>query len=131
MSVSYVITQSVREGNNTVSYAVTKTADGQASYSGSVVTATTNQEVSMAFTTTNVVAIYLYSSTDLTVKSNSSGSPDDTITLDGGVPLVWIKDSGITCPFAGSSGAITKLYITNASGSTATVEFRVLKDVTP
>lgn len=131
MSVSYIVTQSVRIGNNTVSYSVTKTNEGEQTLSTTIATGVTNREYSLAFTTTNVDVLYLYSSQDVTLKTNDSGSPADTITLDAANPLVWVKDSGVPFPLDGTAGAITKLFVTNASGSTATLEFHILKDATP
>lgn len=128
MSVSYVITPTLREGNNSLAVAVTKTQDGQATFSGTLATGVSNQEISIAFTTTNLEVIYISTTQDLTLETNSGSAADDTISLKANVPFLWMKNSGIAVPFVGNSGAITKLFLSNASGSTATIEIRVLKD---
>ena len=47
----------------------------------------------------------------LTLKTNSSGSPQETITLNDGVPLVY-PAGGVAIPFAGN---VTAFYMTDAS----------------
>lgn len=133
MSISYIVTQGLRIGNNTLSYAVTKSNEGEATLSTTIATGVSNRQYTLAFTSTTTSVIYLYSSQDVTVYVNdaSSGSPTDTIALNAAEPYVWVVDSGIAFPLTGTAGAITSLYITNASGATSTLEFRILKDVTP
>jgi hypothetical protein len=52
-----------------------------------------------------------------TVKTNSSGSPTDTITLLAGQNLIWTyaTDGLAKCPF--SADVTTGIYVTNPSGS--------------
>lgn len=58
----------------------------------------------------------------LTLKSNSSGSPQDTITLKTGVPIIYYAGGPYSNPF---SAAITQLFstdnTTNAVGGTLVV----------
>jgi hypothetical protein len=61
-----------------------------------------------------------------TVKTNSSGSPDNTITLAAGVPVAWDTNSPYANPFTAN---VTKFYITNASAGTFSC--KVLYDPTP
>lgn len=65
---------------------------------------------------------------DLTLKTNSSGSPDNTIALKAGIPYLWLYNSGITLPL---SADVTNWYITNASGVAATLKIRALVEATP
>lgn len=64
----------------------------------------------------------------MTVKTNSSGAPQETIAVAAGIPLVYVPAEGGTAPFAGD---VTKLYVTNASGGIAILNVLVLKDPTP
>lgn len=62
--------------------------------------ASTNVVMAMAFVKANLQSFYLKSDQNCTVKTNSSGSPSDTITLVANVPYFWSKSSGLTNPFA-------------------------------
>jgi hypothetical protein len=61
------------------------------------------------------------------VKTNSSGSPQETFTLAANKPQYWQTGMGTT-PIAGD---VTKVFITNASGATARVEIQAGWDGTP
>ena len=51
-----------------------------------------------------------------------------TINLVAGVPYVWTSDSYFVQLI---DDDVTKVEVTNSSGSTATFEIRVLQDATP
>lgn len=126
MSVSYIFTNSVRIGNNTISYSVTKTSDGEYVYDGSLAANQTDALVAAAIDVSQIVGLYMYSDADLTIQTNSGSSPADTINLDGGTPLVWIKDQGTTCPLTTD---VTALYLTNTTACSV-IKFRILVDLT-
>jgi hypothetical protein len=73
-----------------------------------------------------IVAIFILSDQDMTLKTNSSGAPDDTIALVANVPYVWTTDSYDAIQITAD---ITALYMTNASGSAATLRIESLVDV--
>lgn len=104
--------------------------DGEVSYDGTIATSgTPNVEVDVAFAFAKVKSMLLYSTTGMTIKTNSTGAPDDTLTLAAGQALVWNTNDPSVCPFTAD---VTKLYFTNASASVvASVKVRVLLDVTP
>jgi len=73
--------------------------------------------------------VVMLSDQNLTVKTNSSGAPQETIALVADTPLVWsVGDAGETAPFADD---VTALYVTNASGSAASFKIRSVEDATP
>lgn len=74
-----------------------------------------------------IVLVAIEASTDTTVKTNSSGSPTDTLSLKANVPLIWQTGDPAGQMFL--SGDATKFYITNAAVST--VKFAALMDTTP
>lgn len=78
----------------------------------------TNTLVAASFPYANIKAYILLSSTDCTVKTNSSGSPTDTITLSAGVPKTFITGGETTSLFTGN---VTAFYVTNAAATTLTV----------
>ena len=72
--------------------------------------------------------VILSSDKYLTLETNSSSSPQETIALKEGNPLLWVKDAGLDLPFAGD---VTKIFATNASGADAELKIRALFDATP
>jgi hypothetical protein len=106
----------------------TYTGDGEANYDGSIATGVTNGEIDIALDVSAIKAMVMYSTQALTVKTNSTSAPDNTISLAAGKQLVWTTDHLDACPLTAD---VTKFYVTNDSGSTATVKFRFLVDVTP
>lgn len=94
-------------------------------YDGTIAANTTNHEVDLVFTQTTILSINLYASSAVTIKSNSTSAPDNTVTLATGQQIIWNANESGTNPFV--TAAVTKLYITNASTTVAaTVKIRVL-----
>lgn len=105
------------------------TADGLTTRSLTIAASTTDQQVIVAFTTAALKGCYLVSTQDITIETNSSSAPDDTITLSANEPLVWHTDCGLTIPF---SANVTTLYLTTgAISASATVTLVFLHDTTP
>ena len=65
----------------------------------------------------------------LTVKTNSSSTPDDTFTLANGEPIVWVTGSGLANPI--TTDITSGLFVTNSSGSAVTLRCYRLQDATP
>src|SRR4051812_5617459 len=84
--------------------------------------ATTNQLATIAIDISQTSDLYLVSNCNVTIKTNSTSSPGDTITLLAGIPLVWFTGCGYAIPL---SVDVTALYVTNASGQQATVQLRL------
>jgi hypothetical protein len=96
--------------------------------SESVATASTDTLIAVSIDVSAVKAFYLVSSAAITVETNSGSAADDTLSLVAGQPYVWHTGSYDTF-LLGTD--VTGLYITNASGSTAAIELRVIQDATP
>lgn len=111
--------------NTTDSYS----ADGEVNYDGTVAASTTNEEIDVNVVIANVKSMVLFSTQALTVKTNSTTTPGVTIVLAASKQLVWTVDHLETNPLG--SGTVTKFYVTNGTGSTATFKFRALADITP
>jgi hypothetical protein len=73
----------------------------------------TNTLVAYTLDVSQAKSLYIYSSTDATLKTNSSGSPAATLNLIGGNAISWNNQTGIANPFGSTD--ITALYITNAA----------------
>lgn len=74
----------------------------------------TNKELDLSFLFAQVAAYEIVADFALTLKTNSTGSPDETISLAAGVP---IKYDGTGTSVFGHD--VTKIYATNASGVNA------------
>ena len=94
----------------------------------SIADAQTNKLVSLAFTLAALKVIAILSTRAITVKTNDSGAPQETLSIAANVPFVYIPGSGVASPFAGN---VTALYVTNASGGAAALTIRGLVDATP
>ncbi len=112
-----------------LSGSIAQTGDGSFSLTIALPTPTTNQEVDVSWTNTNLKSLFMLSDQTVTVKSNSSGAPDNTVTVTANVPAVFQASSGQTNPFLAAN--VVKLYVTNASGTAATLQLRILVDSTP
>src|SRR5689334_9529881 len=93
---------------------------------------TTNGLVAFAMDVSQLKALFIKSDVAMTIKTNSSGSPVNTITLAANTPFVWaqgdpaLRDTGNTA----ITTDITALYVTNASGNNGTLQIRALYDPT-
>lgn len=131
MSYSVEITKTFQKvGGAAVTRTKTYTADGFTELELSIPDSTTDQQVVVAIDVSAIVAIIIDSDQAITIETNDGTTPADTITPAAGVPLIWTNDDEHANPF-GSGTDVTSLYITNSSGSTATIKISVLQDVTP
>jgi hypothetical protein len=84
----------------------------------------TNLLTPFAFKLTNAKFIYLDVDQALTLKTNNSGSPTDTLNLVVGSPIIWFPGGAIANPFTGD---VSSLYLTN---TTALNAFRFIVGIT-
>jgi len=76
-----------------------------------------------------VVACYIASDKAVTLETNATdASGGNTITLAADVPYMWNTGSPDTLKLTTD---VTKIYVTNASGSSATVSALVVQDGSP
>jgi hypothetical protein len=115
-------TYATDEGN-AISALGTYTGTAEVGYDGTVAATTDLVEVDIAWIRANVHALLLYSSQALTIKTNNSGSPIDTIVLTAGQAVVWGSDHLEANPVAHD---VTKLFLSNDTANIATVKIRVL-----
>ncbi|OHB82795.1 MAG: hypothetical protein A2V98_25885 [Planctomycetes bacterium RBG_16_64_12] len=84
--------------------------------------------VNYALDVSAIQAIHIQSDQDITVKTNSSSVPDETLALVAGVAYVWTTDSYFANVLETD---ITKFYVTNASGAAANLVIEAVVDPTP
>ena len=128
MAVSQILTFGWQRGTESISKQVTISSEGAKDVSVTIAAGATNTQVALAFVKTRLKSIIISSDETLTLKTNSSGSPDDTITITADTPYVWHATMGITNPFAGD---VTTTYWSNAGASAAALEIHLVEDATP
>ena len=90
-----------------------------------IVAGAVNKEIDIALTVANLKSLVLFSDQAVTLKTNSTSSPQDTIAMQASKEIVWTTDgaAGGAIPFAGN---ITKFYVSNAGTKDANFQFRAL-----
>jgi hypothetical protein len=101
----------------------TYNADSEAGLNTVVPGLTTNQAVALTLTISEIRSMVMWSNEAVTIKTNSSGSPQDTFALVAGKPLMWDTDTWFPIPFLGN---VTEMFITNSGAQSATVVLRFL-----
>ncbi len=114
MSVTHTI---LRQYTDTSSVRISKTdtiSGGTEKNLDKSITAGTDTLVAFTLDRSILLSLCLYCDVAVTIKTNSSGSPTDTITLVAGQAHVWVlaTDTLANCPITAN---ITALYITNAA----------------
>lgn len=105
------------------------TGDSRVQFTATVAASTTNQEHQVGFDVANLKGLLIVVTGNtggtLTIKTNSSGSPDLTLTFPaGGGEMIWSSRSPQANPFGSTD--VTSLFLTNNGTAEATVKFRAL-----
>lgn len=111
-----------------ISKQITITAEGENNVEVPVPDASTDLQVTLALDVSETKSLYIVCDQDVTVETNDASSPDDTLTLKADKPLVWYENCGYSNPLGTD---VTDLFVTNASGSDATLTVKTLQDATP
>lgn len=118
----------VGDGLVRINTTASKTVSGNVSLEETFPTGTTNGAMTIAFPATGLKMLCICSDKDVTVKTNSSGSPQETWNLKANQAFLWVENNPGSVPVA---GAITAMYVTNSSGADATVKVIAGWDATP
>jgi hypothetical protein len=118
-----ITTTYATEEGNIITALGTYTGTAEVGYDGTVAATTDLQEVDIAWLHANVHALLIYSSQALTIKTNVSGSPVQTLVLTAGQTIAWASDHLEVNPVTAD---VTKLFLSNDTASIATVKIRVL-----
>lgn len=120
------------DGSSSKTARVEANGDMEANVSVAVAHSTTNKEIDIPIDKDGLKGVFILAEGGaLTVKTNSSSAPDDTITLTDGVPLMWTNEfaTNIPVPFTAD---VTKIYVTNGSSTAdAVLTIKTVLDVTP
>jgi len=128
MAFSMTIRETTVGPSGNLESSVSKTGSGTIAVDDTIANGQTAFRINVAIDVSAVTAISILSDQDITVKTNSSGAPDDTFTLQGGQPYTWHNESLHTF-ILGTD--VTAIFVANASGSTATLKIQGTQDASP
>jgi hypothetical protein len=114
--------------SNAISIEATRVLEGdsQLNIIQVVPAATTNQEILAAIDISLAKLVAIRSTQNITIKTNNSGTPDDTLVLTANIPMIW-RDGDYNALFL--TDDVAKFFITNATASPATVQILALVDL--
>jgi hypothetical protein len=134
MSLSVEITTSLRINgeNKSGSAAVVAGKVDQWDLSGAdkVPASSTDLEVAAVIDVSQLKFVYIKSDVAVKLETNSSSAPDNTINLEAGVPVTWVKPAAGSIPACPFSVDVTKFFFTESNGVDAAVEIIVGVDPT-
>jgi hypothetical protein len=120
MAFTVRVTKGASEGTTSISSTVDHTVETVTKMQEVFADGVTNGQVLVAIDVSQLKAFAMVSNVALTVKTNSSGSPQETFALVANKPVVW--QEGEAAIFAGD---VTQIFVTNASGSSATLQVMI------
>ncbi len=128
MSIEHQIDYKWSSGGRSHQDSVSQTGSGDITIEETVADSQTDSQIACDLDVSAMKTLYLESDQDVTIETNSADTPDDTINLTANNPIVWQTDGYTSNPFTVD---VTDLYVTNASGSEATIKLESLYDATP
>jgi hypothetical protein len=99
------------------------TGQTEAAYDGTVAANATNAPILISFPVIGLQAVSFWSDTNLTILTNSTSSPGQTINLLANVPIEWGTGMGATDPI---TVAVTELFVSNGTANPAKLKIRAL-----
>jgi len=124
---THTLTLTYASGSEQLRTPVAMTADAEDNRDIAMAAGAGPTEVALVIDISQLKSIYIQTDVAGTIKTNSSGAPQETITLAAGGVWQWNYLSGITLPFAGD---ITKIFITSTDAANGTFKIRCLIDAT-
>lgn len=125
---SHTITTTHRNAAGTLTATKTLTNIVEINVDETIAASTTNHEIDVVIDVSAVVMLAIYCDRAVTIKTNSTGSPADTIALPAGDMITWYTgrlDSLIL------TTDVTKIYVTTPSGAVSNFSMRILLDLSP
>lgn len=116
-------------GVTVVQSGISATSTGLLQVEEAVADAQTDKLIVAAIDVSALQGLFIMSTQDLTLETNSGSEPDDTLELVAGAWIWWAKDqSAEACPLTAD---VVGFYATNASGAEASVTIIAVQDATP
>jgi len=129
MAFTHTLTSSINNGAGSVSRSVSFTGDARDSRVIAVPTPSTDLLVNIAIDVDQIKSLYIVADQNLTLETNNSAAPDNTIALKANKPFIYWTTSYYYVSVL--TVDVTKIYVTNASGTAATLYIELLQDSTP
>lgn len=126
MSITHTVTRSYKDQSpNALTY-IESVTDAYERNFDQLVPIATNTLYNVSLIQAKLKSVCLKSDQALTIKTNSSGSPQETINLVAGQSYIWTlqTDGAGKIPFAGD---VTAFYITNSSAAAANFSMRAVE----
>lgn len=134
MSVSSILGINTSGAGEVVNKSVTITDEAILDLSFDVADSQTDEVHTIALDVSEAKSVYIVSDQAVTVEWNDSVGTQGDMSLLAGEPVVWwstqVTDGGNTLNPLGTTD-LTTTYWTNASGSTANINFQVVYDASP
>lgn len=122
----------VREAGGAVSglnWTEQSTAGLEVNLTVGIADSVSDQEADWTCDFSELKSLAIWSDQVITIETNDGTTPDDTFVLVANQPLYWSENmTGITNPITAD---VTSIFISNSSGSTATLNIRSVQDPTP
>jgi len=90
---------------------------------------TTDTEITISIDFSALIFFMAVADQAMTLESNDTSTPDNTVTLAANVPVVWYTGCDHLNPFADAD--VTSLFAYQTSGSSATLKIWRLHNATP
>ena len=111
------------EGGNVQTVVTKYTGQTEVGFDGTITAGSTNAPVNLAWQHAPMQSFMLWSDQALTVKTNSSTAPVQTIALAGNQEITWGTGQAGTNPITTD---VTALFVTNAGSVDSKFKLRVL-----
>jgi hypothetical protein len=127
-TITHTLTWSLTRGNENLSNSVAVANQGDVNIDVDQATNQTNTPIGLVLDVSQLKSLYILTSVDMTLKTNSTSAPDTTIALKSGKPFVWESSAGyFTNPFGSTD--VTVAYLTNTTAGS--FQLRAVVDATP
>lgn len=101
------------------------TGDVQVAMAPVIANGATDTEIVLGIDISEAKLVVFKADQALTVKTNSSGAPDDTLALVANIPRAW-QENDYNALFL--SADVSSIFVTNSSGSDATLQVLAIVD---
>lgn len=128
MSTTYRIVEQVIGGGRAETNSRSVTAAAHTQIDETIAASATDTEVAAEVDVSELKAVFIESDQNVTLETNSAGTPDDTLSLLADRPYIWDENAYNSCLLTTD---ITALFFSNAGDADANVTLFFLYDPTP
>lgn len=126
--MSFTVSSRESASANSLDVSSTRNLSGESQLliSQAIADGASDQLIALSIDISQVRLLAIKSDQALTIKTNNSGAPDDTLSLLAGIPRIFRAGEYDTIFLTAD---VTAIYVTNASGSVATLQIISLEDL--